>query len=136
MENRIMILNIVTGSLFVGLALLHLYWAAGGLWPGRDMETLARTVVGGPAGMQMPGPLACVVVAALLGLSAAFVFAAVRVPMIGVATVLVARGVYGFFELRYRPVIRGSRYARLNVQLYSPFALALGIMTALSATTS
>jgi len=43
---------------FVLIALLHAYWALGGDWPGRDRESLARTVVGGPAGMPFPGATA------------------------------------------------------------------------------
>jgi hypothetical protein len=128
----------VAAVLFV-LALLHVYWAVGGKWPGRDSEELARLVVGGPIGLRMPSAGACLAVALLLVAAAAFVLAAqgilalplplalARVATFGVAGVLTARGLAGFFETRLRPVIAGTPYARLNVIAYSPLALALGL---------
>lgn len=124
--------------LFV-LAVLHLYWAFGGMWPGRDGEELASLVVGGPIGLRMPSGPACVAVALVLVAAAAFVLAAqglivlplpsawARFATFGVAGVLTARGLAGFFETRLRPVILGTPYARLNVLAYSPLALAIGL---------
>jgi hypothetical protein len=126
--------------LFV-LAVLHLYWAFGGMWPGRDGEELARLVVGGPIGLRMPSAGACVAVAVALFAAAAFVLAAqgllalpissawARIATFGVAGVLTARGLVGFFDTRLRPVIVGTPYARMNVIAYSPLALALGLGT-------
>ena len=36
------------------LAALHLYWAAGGLWPGRSTRKLIDTVIGNPRRNRMP----------------------------------------------------------------------------------
>jgi hypothetical protein len=121
------------------LAVLHLYWAFGGMWPGRDGEELARLVVGGPIGLRMPSAAACVAVAVVLFVAAGLVLAAqgllalpismawARVATFGVAGVLSVRGLGGFFETRLRPVILGTPYARLNVIAYSPLSLALGL---------
>jgi hypothetical protein len=120
---------------------LHVYWALGGKWPGTDDDSLAHTVVGGPPGMRMPGPVACLGVAVLLAAATALVVGAaglvalplpgwlVRLGAYGVAAVLLLRGAFGFAEKRLRPEIRGSRYARLNVTVYSPLCLALGAAT-------
>ncbi|MEW5847790.1 MAG: DUF3995 domain-containing protein, partial [Myxococcota bacterium] len=56
----------------------------------------------------------------------------VRLGAFGVAGVLLLRGAVGFAEARLRPEVRGSRYARLNVSLYSPLCLALGAGTLLA----
>lgn len=44
---------------------LHFYWASGGLWPGRDRNSLLRIVLGieGATGRIPPGPTAIVGVA-------------------------------------------------------------------------
>jgi hypothetical protein len=42
--------------------------------------------------------------------------------------VFFARGAVGFFAERLQPAVRGSRFARLNVLIYSPLALALSAM--------
>jgi len=134
---------------FIVLSLLHLYWGVGGLWPGHDKESLARTVVGGSSSMRMQGPLPCFIVAALLALAACVVLGTsgalalarlldervenlIEPATYGCAAILLVRGVGGFFDAKLRPVIRGSRYERLNVIFYSPLALALGTLTVLS----
>ena len=123
------------------LALLHLYWAFGGFWPGHDATSLARTVVGGPLVTPMPTPLACVAVAVALALAVLIVLARggvfglpvaaglLQLGALAVGAVLTLRGAGGFFETRLRPVIVGSPYAQLNVAIYSPLALALGLAT-------
>jgi hypothetical protein len=50
----------------------------------------------------------------------------------GCAAILLVRGMGGFFDAKLRPVIRGSRYERLNLIFYSPLALTLGTLTVLS----
>jgi hypothetical protein len=125
------------------VAALHVHWALGGVWPGRDAESLARTVVGGPAGTPMPSPGACLGVALVL-LGAAWVLlaasglvahllpsAAVRALAWACAAVFALRGAYGFFDARVRPSTRGSRFERLNVIVYSPLCLGLALATVL-----
>ena len=129
---------------FFALAALHLYWAVGGRWPGSDAESLARTVIGGPPGMKMAPPAACIVVAVLLTSAGLLVLAAgdlvalplpanaLRVLVLCVAGVMRLRGLVGFVDERLRPAIRGSRYARLNKRFYSPLCLGLGTLVLLA----
>jgi hypothetical protein len=131
---------------FAALAALHGYWALGGFWPGRDSESLARTVVGSPPGSAAPGPGPCWLVAVLLLGAAATVLGAagllpLPVPAVAVrwaallgAAVLLVRGLEGFADRRIRPASVGSPFARLNVLLYSPLCLLLSLLTFLAAT--
>ncbi len=126
---------------FLAIAALHGYWALGGFWPGRDADTLARTVVGGRPGMRGPGPGATWAVVAVLLSAAVTALAAgglvtLPVPRAWVrgaahlgALVLLVRGLEGFVDLRLRPHTAGSPFARLNVVLYSPLCLALSLLT-------
>jgi hypothetical protein len=118
------------------IAALHVYWAAGGRWPGHDDASLADAVIG-PT--RMPGPAACLAVAVLLLVAAALVVGAAAVPApplavrigaAGVAAVFALRAGYGFLEARLRPSIRGSRYATLNRRYYSPLCLVLAALAA------
>lgn len=138
---------VIAAAGFLALAALHAYWALGGFWPGRDAETLARRVVGGPRGMRGPGPgPTWAVVAVLLGAAAVALGAAGLVPLpapgglvrgaagLGVAVLLV-RGLEGFVDERLRPDTAGSPFARLNVRVYSPLCLALAALLAVAAWT-
>jgi hypothetical protein len=139
------IFSIVAAVIYGGLALLHIYWGFGGYWPGRSEESLARSIVGGPPGMRMPSPLVCLGVALVL-IGAAWVvlaandmvesiasLAVCRVLALMGAVILLLRGVGGFFEVRFRPLIRGSPYERLNTILYSPLSVVLSLLTMVSA---
>lgn len=129
---------------FAAIAALHAYWAAGGFWPGRDAESLARIVVGGGPGMRFPGAAATWAVVAVLAVAAAIVLGAagvvalpvpawvVRGAAVVAALVLLARGLEGFVDVRVRPETAGSPFERLNVRLYSPLCLVLSVLTALS----
>lgn len=131
----------LAAALFAAIAALHGYWALGGLWPGHDQDSLARTVVGGQPGMQMPGPVATWVVAAVLLVAAATALGAAGLLALPVphslvrgaallgAGVLLLRGLEGFVDTRLRPETVGSRFARLNRRLYSPLCLALAALT-------
>ncbi len=139
------IFSIVAAVIYGGLAVLHIYWAFGGYWPERTEEGLARTIVGGPPGMRMPSPLVCLGVALVL-IGAAWVVLAAndlvesiaspavcRVLALMGGVILLLRGLGGFFEVRFRPRIRGSRYERLNTILYSPLSVVLSLLTMASA---
>jgi len=120
------------------LAGLHLYWSVGGRWPGHDEESLARMVVGGPPGMRMPGMTACLVVSVLLVAGAVVVLGAAGVLPLPIALmrpaayvligVFLLRGVGGLFDGLFRPATHGSSYARLNLMLYSPLCVTLGVI--------
>ena len=49
-----------------GLAILHLYWGFGGVWPGTDEKSCARAIVGARGVERMPGFLPSVAVAVAL----------------------------------------------------------------------
>lgn len=135
----------LAAAVLAALAVLHGYWARGGVWPGRDPEELAQTVVGCAPGTPPPGPVACWLVAVLLLGGAAVVIGAAGIlplPLPGSwlrmaahagAGLLALRGLVGFAEARARPVIRGSPYARWNVILYSPLCLALALLIGVAA---
>lgn len=134
----------LAAALFLVIAALHAYWAAGGFWPGRDAESLARTVVGGSPGTRFPGRAATWAVSAVLLVGAAVVLSAAgvvalpgpawpaRAAALAGAAVLVVRGLVGFVEARLRPDSVGSPYARLNVTVYSPLCLFLALLVGLA----
>jgi len=135
----------IAAAAFLAIAALHAYWALGGFWPGRDEESLARVVVGGPPGMRFPGRAATWAVVAVLAGGAAVVLAAAGILPVPAprglvrgaaflgAAVLLLRGIEGFLDVRLRPDTASSPFARLNVILYSPLCLVLALLTALSA---
>lgn len=123
---------------FLLLAALHLHWAYGGHWPAKDARSLARLVVGGRD--RMPSALACAMVALALLLPALALLVPKVLPPIlsqgvlwGTALVLLLRGLWGFFEHRFRPGILGDPYAHWNQRLYSPFCLILSMGMMLTA---
>jgi Protein of unknown function (DUF3995) len=131
--------GVASCGVLLGLSALHAHWARGGCWPATNPERLARVVVGGPPGMNMPGRAACWVVAALLAGFAGVVGAAAglwRSPLplswlkllagLG-AGLLLLRGLWGFVEHRLRPERVGSPYESMNRVLYSPLCLALSL---------
>jgi hypothetical protein len=119
------------------IAAVHAAWALGWRWPGGTDQALADRVVG--AGAQLPPDAAVWAVAAALAAAAALVAAVgagrrerlVRAGSWGVAAVLVTRGaVYVPIDL-----FEGldSLYARLDLALYSPLCIALGLGAAIVA---
>ncbi len=105
-------------SLLVAISMLHLYWAAGGLWPGKDHRDLSAMVIGDRA---LPGPVACVAVALLVLLGPALY------PKLA-AQVFLLRGILGMVEVHFRPTIRGTPYQRLSRRIYSPLAFLIGAL--------
>jgi hypothetical protein len=135
---------IATGLVLLAIAGLHVYWAAGGRWPGHDAASLNAKVVGGRHGASMPRvPLTLVVAAGLAGMALGAVAARglITVPLSGAvraltwvaAGVLTVRGVGGFFEPWLRPHTTALPYGHLNRRIYSPLCLALaaGLLAAL-----
>ncbi|AZI41570.1 DUF3995 domain-containing protein [Deinococcus psychrotolerans] len=124
----------------LSIASVHVYWGLGGVWPGKDPQSLARTVVGGPAGMSPPPAWACFGVALALALAAGMVLAFVDVltlplptgwlrwGMVALAVVFLLRGVGGYFMERLRPSPVGSPFVRLNKRIYSPLCIVLGLL--------
>ncbi len=127
------------------VAALHLYWAAGGLWPARSPRELIDTVIGNPRRNRMPPAWLTALVglmlaaAALLPLSVVPVFpdgalliyfpaGPLLVSMGGtlfVALVFLARGIAGYLPF-WRRLHPAQPFATLDVLLYSPLCLLLG----------
>lgn len=130
---------LVTGITVVILSvisILHGYWAVGGFWPGKDEKSLILTVVG--SGAKMPSPPLTWLVTAALGVAAILPLMAtleisglfgslIQWGLWGLVLVFAGRGISGFFEIKNRPTIVGTPYARLNVLMYSPLCLFLAV---------
>jgi len=129
--------GIVIPTALSAIAAIHAAWALGWRWPGGSDVALAERVVG--AGAELPPEPVVWAVAALLGAAAtavAAVGAGRREPFLraaawSVAGVLIARGAL------YIPVdlIGGldTTYAQLDLALYSPLCVALGLGAAIVA---
>lgn len=129
--------RIVVPTTLGAIAAIHAAWALGWRWPGGTDQALAERVVG--AGAELPPASVTWAVAALLGAAGAVVAAVgagrherfLRAAAWSVAGVLIARGAV------YIPVdlIGGldSTYAQLDLGLYSPLCIALGLGAAIVA---
>lgn len=119
---------------FTMLALLHIYWAAGG----RALKLAAVPEVSGQRAFS-PSAAATLAVAAAL-LAAALVVAAasglLRVPVpavlidlavFGLALVLFARAVGDFHLVGFFKRVRGTNFARADTRIYSPLCLLLSL---------
>lgn len=124
----------VPGSL-AALACLHAAWALGWRWPGGNDRAFAERVIGYGAAEVPPAAATWAVALALLGAAVTARTTAggtqsraLRLATWGVSGVLLARGAIsipvdlarGFDEI----------YERLDIAVYSPLCLALGIGTA------
>ena len=133
-------MTLVAAALFtvlVALSVLHVYWAVGGVWPGSDEASCARTVIGFPGVDRMPSPASALSVAGLLGIAAVLAAmlantpvlppAARFLPVSGVAAsvVFLARGLAGYTPA-WRRLTPELPFARLDRRHYSPLCLAIG----------
>jgi hypothetical protein len=126
---------------FAGLAVIHVYWAAGG----RRGATAAIPETDGGSPLFRPGPALTLVVAGLLASAGATLLVRVGVGTTyvpralgrygawGVALVLVARAIGDFNYIGFFKRRRATRFARLDTRCYSPLALALGVGAAVIA---
>jgi len=124
-------------------AAVHVYWAAGGTWPGTDRSDLARKVVGNTD--EFPSTIMTIGVAALLTAGAVLVGGAtglwalpvsaslVRMASWVVAAVLVARGALGLIVSGWRQATgNGTPFTIRDALVYSPLTLLLGVSTVLA----
>lgn len=124
--------GVAVPATLAGLGALHAAWALGWRWPGGSDRALAERVLGGGA-TELPPEWATWSVAAALGGAAAIV----RTAASGEPSAAVRRlawGVAGVFLLRGAgsppiDLIRGldGLYERLDLAIYSPLCLALGV---------
>ena len=146
---RLMILTsiaIAMSAILGAIAALHLYWAAGGLWPGRSPRELIDAVIGNPRRTEMPPAwLTAFVGIALAGTAmlpliiapvfwlaipefkyALLVLWAAMAAGFFVALVFIARGLVGYLPF-WRRIHSAEPFATLDLLLYSPLCLALGL---------
>ncbi|WP_299729593.1 DUF3995 domain-containing protein [uncultured Tateyamaria sp.] len=122
---------------------LHFYWAGGGLWPGRDRNSLLRIVLGieGAKGRIPPGPTTMVGVAlCVAGILPIFHQELIVLPLLEgalgarllpIAVALAAltfavRGLAGYVPV-WRRIMSGEPFATLDVRYYSPLCLAISV---------
>ena len=133
----------VAAALLAATALVHGFWAFGGVWPARDGRTLAKTVVG-PKQQAMPGAAACLAIAALLAAAVVIVLArsdVIELPgpswIVNLGTwvivaVLALRGIGGLVTSLLAG--RSETYHRLDVAIYSPLCLLIAALCLPAAT--
>jgi Protein of unknown function (DUF3995) len=128
----------VAAVALAGIGVLHTVWGAGlTTWPGEDLRSLAEKVVGGSV---FPSPVACYVVAALLGTASGllalrsratdpktFLLAHVGTNIVGI--VLAFRGAAGMLVSAFGMLNETAEFRRANLLLYSPLCLALAAGT-------
>ncbi len=130
--------GLLPAIILLPIAVLHVYWGFGGVWPGSDTQSLARMVVGRRGIRQMPGLLPCLLAA--LGIGA---FAILPLAMIGVVPlplpdwiimILLVGGTVVFLcrgLITYTGLLDGrfpeQPFFRLNRLFYSPLCLFLGV---------
>jgi hypothetical protein len=118
----------------LAVAISHLVWAAGGTWPIRSEELLARAVVGRPGITRMP-PRPASLLVAILVLGAGIAALALADPVSGgavltlvgalLAAVFLARGIAGY-AARWRRTFPEEPFATLDRKTYSPLCLFIG----------
>jgi hypothetical protein len=117
-------------AVLAGLSALHLAWAAGSAWPARSRSELSAVMAGRS---EVPGPVACVVVATGLAGAAGLVGGVggdrplARLARAGIAAGFVVRGVAGVtgntrLLVSWTPA---SRFVRLDRRYYGPLCLAI-----------
>jgi hypothetical protein len=132
---------ILGASLLCVIGALHVYWASGGVWPGRDRQSLGKIVVGvsGSASGPMPGRLATLLAAltflALAALLLALGSHSTQHPIAewaarGAAAAFLLRAALGLVDGRLRPKTRDTRFYFYNLFVYSPLSLLIAALFA------
>jgi hypothetical protein len=127
------VIPLVLTVALAGIGVLHFIWAFTP-WPMKDPRTFTRRIVGNDDGVMPSAPSALLVGVALFGGAVLTLMANESIPpigpqwlrlvgMYGLALVLLARGVAGYF------MNAGAvEFQRWNSALYSPLCLALGAL--------
>ena len=118
----------------MGLAGVHVIWAAGASWPLPDRASLSDAVIGHD---HFPPPTACLAVAVVLAVGSALVAGRPahpdRLQRIGAAGVvggLAMRGLLGLAGLTHlvSPGSSSPRFRRLDRRFYAPLCLTLAAL--------
>ena len=131
-----MILAHLMSGVLLLIALLHVLWGLGIVWPLRDESAFVDAVVGFRQADRMPSTMACMAVAVVLSCAAAvaqlLTGPGVLVPspvstLLGIAlsAVFLIRGVITYAPL-WRSITPRQPFARLDATLYGPLCLCLG----------
>lgn len=116
------------------IGVLHFIWVFSP-WPFKDVVTFTKTIGGSDDGVMPPGPSTFLVGLALIGGAVLTLMVNESIPgigpawlrlvgMYGLAVVLLARGVGGYFMNSGAAV----EFQRMNTYLYSPLCLALAAL--------
>jgi len=131
------LLAIILFSVLAFIAAVHFYWAFGGIWPGKDETSLARTVVGEKDITQMPSMSLGLLVAALILAASlwpmmwrslvpfALLQDLVWLGMIVLSIVFLGRGIAGYLPF-FKKHFCEQPFARLNRLYFSPLCLIIG----------
>lgn len=136
MAIQIMALGLVLSLSLI--ALVHVYWGLGGVWPAANAEALARAVVGRGGLRRMPPPLACFAVA--LALFGCALWVVLRVgwlapslpPLLMIVAgapmsfIFLARGIAAYLS-PWRRRLTAEPFATLDRYLYGPLCIAIGL---------
>lgn len=135
---------IVVSALFIALVLgltsaLHFYWAAGGMWPASNEQSLARTVIGANGIAAMPDRWLTIAVASCIGLAAIWPMLwlgwivtpapdwLLTAGMAVLSFVFIFRGIAGFVPA-VRKMNSEEPFATLNARYFSPLIVLLGLI--------
>ncbi len=113
-------------------ALLHLYWSTGARWPAPDERTLSMAVLGTPVSFAprivLPLAATLLVAAAVVHFSAVTGHRLLRAGTLMVATGLLIRALAGAVWVFGVGVEPGSAFFWLNLLLYTPLCVVLGLL--------
>ncbi len=139
-------IDIAASATLAAIAALHLYWAAGGLWPARSARQLIDTVIGNPRRDKMPPAWITAIAGIALAGTALLPLAIAPVSWSLIYTLnlplsvlggsfgatflaglaFLARGIVGYLPF-WRRLHPAEPFASLDVRLYSPLCLVLGL---------
>lgn len=116
------------------IAGIHLYWALGGLWPGKTPEELSDIVIGAETRMPSKGMTIKVTIIFILMAIIPLFETGYLPPLIAVDTLKIIEGIFAFvFLLRgilsYLKIMSkhmSQRFNSLNRRIYGPLCISLG----------
>ena len=129
-------LSVIIFLILTAIAAVHVYWGFGGLWPGKNVDELIRTVVGVPGMTQMFSPGLTLAVAGLIFAAGLVALLASGVIAIGprwfarlgagvLTLIFLGRGIMGFLMTPLN-IEQTEPFATYDLWLYSPLCLVIG----------
>lgn len=132
------ILAYILCAILTVISALHVFWAAGGSWPGHDRKSLALTVIGANGIEKMPPAwvtelvACCIMIAGICPLFWVGVFqfplsdTLLWLAMVVLVLVFVGRGISGYLSF-FRNSNSEQPFADLDQKYYSPLCLFIGL---------